>query len=105
LAMLSQNPAVTVVLTDVVMPEMTGPEMVADLRARGIALPVIFVTGFAGDGAEAGLLDGEHVLRKPFTLSQLDRMIARAVASARPGDTETEAQSGPARPDGIAFSA
>jgi signal transduction histidine kinase/ActR/RegA family two-component response regulator len=105
LAMLSQNPAVTVILTDVVMPDVTGPEMVADLRARGIALPVIFVTGFAGDGAEAGLLDGEHVLRKPFTLSQLDRMIARAVESARPGDAEAEAQSGPARPDGIAFSA
>jgi signal transduction histidine kinase/ActR/RegA family two-component response regulator len=104
-AMLAQNPAVTVVLTDVVMPDMTGPEMVADLRARGIALPVIFVTGFAGDGAEAGLLDGEHVLRKPFTLSQLDRMIARAVASAKPGDAQAEAQSGPARPDGIAFSA
>ncbi|MET0362997.1 MAG: ATP-binding protein [Sphingobium sp.] len=79
--LLACHPDIEIVLTDVQMPDMTGPEMVAAMRARGLTLPVLFVTGFAGDDAEAGLLDGEHVLRKPFTLAQLDRKIAEAAAA------------------------
>ncbi|MFT3966377.1 MAG: ATP-binding protein [Sphingobium sp.] len=74
-----------IILTDVQMPDMTGPEMIAGMRAKGITLPVLFVTGFAGDDAEAGLLDGEHVLRKPFTLAQLDRKIAEATSAPTSG--------------------
>jgi signal transduction histidine kinase len=79
--LLAQYPETDIILADVQMPEMTGPEMVGAMRARGVALPVLFVTGFAGEDAEAGLLDGEHVLRKPFTLAQLDRKIAEASAA------------------------
>jgi CheY-like chemotaxis protein len=79
--LLARHPDIEIVLTDVQMPDMTGPEMVAAMRARGLTLPVLFVTGFAGDDAEAGLLDGEHVLRKPFTLAQLDRKIAEAASA------------------------
>lgn len=79
--MLATCPETDIILTDVQMPEMTGPEMIAMMRSRGITLPVLFVTGFAGDDAEAGLLDNEHVLRKPFTLAQLDRKIAEASAA------------------------
>ncbi|MET0364435.1 MAG: ATP-binding protein [Sphingobium sp.] len=74
-----------IILTDVQMPEMTGPEMILGMRGHGVTLPVLFVTGFAGDDAEAGLLDGEHVLRKPFTLAQLDRKIAEATAAPAGG--------------------
>lgn len=80
-AMLAENPAMDMILTDVLMPEMTGPEMVARMRAQGLDLPVIFVTGFAGSDEDAGLLDGEFVLRKPYTLKQLQRAIAKAAAS------------------------
>ncbi|HEX7853188.1 MAG TPA: ATP-binding protein [Sphingobium sp.] len=83
--LLDRQKQTDIILTDVQMPEMTGPEMIAGMRARGITLPVLFVTGFAGDDAEAGLLDGEHVLRKPFTLAQLDRKIAEATAAPTSG--------------------
>ncbi|HEX7823093.1 MAG TPA: ATP-binding protein [Sphingobium sp.] len=87
-ALLAGYPETEIILTDVQMPEMTGPEMVSALRAQGIMLPVLFVTGFAGDEAESGLLDNEHVLRKPFTLAQLDRMIAEAGAATASGHAE-----------------
>lgn len=83
--LLAAQQGVEMILTDVLMPEMTGPEMVGAMRGRGIVLPVLFVTGFAGEDAEAGLLDGEHVLRKPFTLAQLDRKIAEATAAPAGG--------------------
>ncbi|MCE7795020.1 ATP-binding protein [Sphingobium sufflavum] len=89
--LLAQYPGTDIILTDVQMPEMTGPEMIAQMRARGIALPVLFVTGFAGDDAEAGLLDNEHVLRKPFTLAQLDRKIAEASSAPARGHKEAAA--------------
>ncbi|HTH27470.1 MAG TPA: ATP-binding protein [Sphingobium sp.] len=103
--LLAEYPDVKVILTDVIMPTVTGIEMVADMRAQGIALPVIFVTGYAGDVEEAAMLDGEHVLRKPFTLSQLDRIIAQAVLGRIAGTPGAPAQSGPAQPDDVAFSA
>jgi signal transduction histidine kinase len=89
--LLATCPDTEIILTDVQMPEMTGPEMIAGMRARGITLPVLFVTGFAGDDAEAGLLDGEHILRKPFTLAQLDRKIAEAAATIPSGRKEVVA--------------
>jgi len=76
-AMLDAHPAVGLIITDVLMPRRTGPEMIAALPPRFRDLPVLFVTGFAGDTA-ASDLDGRHVLRKPFTLSGLERAVADA---------------------------
>ena len=70
-------------LTDVLMPRRTGPELAAMLRARWPAMPVLFVTGFAGDTAASDLA-GRTVLRKPFTLASLDRAIGEAMAAAGP---------------------
>jgi CheY-like chemotaxis protein len=70
-------PSVDLVVSDVVMPGRTGPEMVAGLRRARPDLRVLFVTGFAGEiGDDA--LGGEHVLRKPFTLAALGAAVAAA---------------------------
>ena len=78
-AMIERHPDTDLVITDVLMPRQTGPEMVADLTARFPQLAVLFVTGFAGEAnAEAF---GDHVLlRKPFTLAKLERAIAAAMS-------------------------
>jgi signal transduction histidine kinase/ActR/RegA family two-component response regulator len=95
--LLGANPDVSMILTDVLMPGMSGPELVTELRANGVTIPVIYVTGFAGEGGEAGLLDGQNVLRKPFTLAQLDRAIASAIDEAKPGLDDASAASDRAR--------
>jgi CheY-like chemotaxis protein len=62
------SPRVHLVVTDVQMPLMTGPELAACL-ARGPALPpVLYVTG--GDDGVSGPL-----LRKPFSPTDLVEMV------------------------------
>ena len=79
-AALARMEAVDLILSDVLMPGLTGPEMAATLPAAFTHVPVLFVTGFAGE-ASAGIdLGGRPVLRKPFTLAALDRAVLAAAA-------------------------
>ena len=70
------------VISDVIMPEMTGPELVRELRARRPDIAVLFVTGYVGEG-ETDDLVGYELLRKPFTVSALASSVAAAL-SKRP---------------------
>ena len=68
------------VITDVIMPEMTGPELIRHLKAtepRDFA--VLFVTGYVGEG-ESDDLRGHELLRKPFTVGALAGAVAAALA-------------------------
>ena len=66
------------VITDVIMPEMTGPELIKHLKATSSHdFAVLFVTGYVGEG-ETGDLRGYELLRKPFTVGA----VAGAVAAA-----------------------
>jgi len=71
-------PPVDLVVTDVVMPVMSGPEMVQALRAKEPDAKVLFVSGYPNpalcDGAE---LNG-RLLGKPFTAEGLAHAV-RAV--------------------------
>ena len=73
LAFLETGQPVSVLFTDVVMPEMTGPELATAARRLRPGLPVLFTTGFARAGAagEAGLEAVAPVLRKPFGIEDL----------------------------------
>nr|WP_081668707.1 ATP-binding protein [Sphingomonas phyllosphaerae] len=79
-AVLATMERVDLILSDVLMPSLTGPEMIANLPLAFAQVPVLFVTGFAGE-ANGGIALGDHpVLRKPFTLAALDRAVAAAAA-------------------------
>jgi signal transduction histidine kinase/ActR/RegA family two-component response regulator len=67
------------VLSDVLMPEMTGPEMIVDMAARRPDIAALFVTGFAGDASEMAAFGDYPVLRKPYTLAALETAISEAV--------------------------
>lgn len=71
---------VDLIVSDVLMPSLTGPEMVARLPATHAGVPVLFVTGFAGEAGGGIDLGGRPVLRKPFTLAALDRAVLGATA-------------------------
>ncbi len=71
------------ILTDVLMPGLTGPELVAQLKQRWPDLSVLFVTGYAGDAGEVAAFGDHDVLRKPFTLAMLDQAIARAASAGK----------------------
>ncbi|MCY7339932.1 MAG: response regulator [Sphingomonas bacterium] len=67
------------VVSDVVMPEMSGPELIRYLRAGRPDVAVLFVTGFVGDG-ESDDLAGHELLRKPFTVAALAVAVAGALS-------------------------
>jgi len=65
--------SIDLVVSDVVMPEMDGPTLLRELRARKPDLKVIFVSGYAEEAFRKNLPEGQQFdfLPKPFGLKQL----------------------------------
>ncbi|MEY4544818.1 MAG: hypothetical protein RL685_1013 [Pseudomonadota bacterium] len=68
-----QDEAFDVLLTDVVLRAMSGPEMVRRLRESGIQLPVVYMSGYPADFVESRVQLGESdiLVHKPFTAATL----------------------------------
>ena len=64
---------VDLVVTDVVLPRMSGPRLVETLRGRFPALPALFVSGYVGEEIVAGAVATQDAafVTKPFTGRQL----------------------------------
>ncbi|MGE0591225.1 MAG: response regulator [Vicinamibacterales bacterium] len=66
-------------LTDVVLPGRSGPDLVRAVRAMAPGLPVILMSGDGGRVAvDADLQSGAGVLRKPFTVVELLETVREA---------------------------
>lgn len=76
--------ALDLILTDVIMPGQTGPEMIAALQPQLDGVAILYVTGYAGE-AEEDRFGGRPVLRKPFTLSGLEQALVDALDWQPPG--------------------
>lgn len=70
--------AFDLVLTDVVMPGRTGPELAADLRAVRPDVRVLFMSAFVGSAH--ALPAGAELLEKPFGIDELLAAVARHLA-------------------------
>lgn len=81
-ALLREHRDIGLIVSDVLMPGVTGPELVAAIRTLHPELPVLFVTGFAGDVEDAQAFGGHEVLRKPFTIGGLGDAVARVLDRA-----------------------
>ena len=83
-ALESQDSAVDLVVSDVVMPEMDGPTLLAEMRKRNPQLKFIFVSGYAEDAFEKSLPQNQqfNFLPKPFTLSQLVAAVKETMAAS-----------------------
>jgi len=79
LNILGLHPEIELVVTDVMMPEMTGPELVRIIAERHPDVAVLFVTGYVGEAGEAEELAGYDLLRKPFTVSGLAEAVTQSL--------------------------
>ena len=70
---------VHLLLTDVRMPGMSGPEVAQRIRGARPGVRVLYMTGYGGD-ALAGLpVDPRDIVEKPFTLEGLGRRVREAL--------------------------
>ena len=61
------------IITDVAMPGMDGPELIAALRADGVDIPIIVASGYVTDEGAGRLLEAatEFFVSKPFSSETL----------------------------------
>ncbi len=80
LEMIERN-GFSLVVTDLMMPEMGGMELVTALRKRWPEMKTIVITGYTTEEPVnyAETLQGVTILKKPFSLKQLRFEIARAL--------------------------
>ncbi len=73
LELLEKNPGIDVLVTDVVMPQMDGTELIKRVRERIPDMRVICISGYAEETFRKRLDSSQdvHFLPKPFTLEQL----------------------------------
>ena len=91
LALLASAPSVDLILVDIVMPKMSGPEFAKRLAAVRPHARVVFMSGYSDSsiGGVSTLEPGARFLQKPFTMDQLLETIREAL-----GDTEGDRRPG-----------
>jgi two-component system chemotaxis response regulator CheY len=77
--------AFDLLITDNDMPNLTGMQLVANLRLRKIKLPIILASGSADffNGEEYRWLDFSACLKKPYTPNELLQTVARILHARR----------------------
>jgi DNA-binding NtrC family response regulator len=77
--------AIDVLVTDVELPQMSGPELVGHLQAKLPALPVLLLSGYPAEAiAGPPLSDGDYAfLQKPFSETSLLQKIQGLVESSQ----------------------
>jgi two-component system, cell cycle sensor histidine kinase and response regulator CckA len=70
------------VLTDIIMPEMGGSELVAKLKESRPGIKALYFSGYTGDAiARHGVLDpGVDFLQKPFTIESLLHKVREVIS-------------------------
>ena len=77
---------IALVVTDVVMPQLGGRELVRRLRSEGATVPVLFISGYA-EGATSEHMDHSGrsaFLAKPFDIDVFVRQVGQLIQDAAP---------------------
>lgn len=83
---LSKSNAFDLLITDVVMPEISGPQLAASLTGSRGLFPTIYMSGYPDDFLGT-LQPNERFIKKPFPAQDLVRCVQEALAiDPRSGD-------------------
>ena len=73
--LLDANSDFQLLLTDIVMPGMSGLELVRQIENRGLGIKKMYMTGypedFIAERGKQGMPEGIHTIEKPFTPENL----------------------------------
>jgi two-component system cell cycle sensor histidine kinase/response regulator CckA len=82
LEILSREPQVDLMISDVVMPTMDGPTTVREARKTHPDLPILFISGYAEEQLRKSIdLERVAFLAKPFSVQSLAEAARQALAS------------------------
>ena len=83
LALLESDRAFALILMDVTMPAMDGPATARAIRARGVTVPVVFMSGYAAEelAARGMVSDADAFLKKPFLMADLREALRQALSA------------------------
>jgi CheY-like chemotaxis protein len=71
---------IDLLITDVVMPRMRGPELAERLRERHPDMNVLFISGYTDPSIKNQIVSaGSHFLQKPFAVDALVRAVSQAL--------------------------
>jgi two-component system, cell cycle sensor histidine kinase and response regulator CckA len=75
---------IDLVLTDVIMPKMGGPELAQRLREAGRKFALLYMSGFVGSATNGELINarGASMLNKPYTREELACAVRTALDEA-----------------------
>jgi len=95
IAMAASSP-VQALITDIVMPKMSGRELADRLISRFPNLKVLYTSGYTHDGAvqTRGLKEGEAFLQKPFALFELSKKLREVIGKEPSSETRNIAARG-----------
>ena len=69
---------IDLVITDLVMPELSGVGVISILKKKYPETPVIAITGWSVDlGAARPKINADQVLQKPFEICELDKLVSK----------------------------
>jgi DNA-binding response OmpR family regulator len=74
--------SINLLLTDVVMPSMSGPELASKLKAMRPGFITMLMSGYSGNPglSKTGLRMGDYFIQKPFSISMLLSRVAEALS-------------------------
>jgi two-component system, cell cycle sensor histidine kinase and response regulator CckA len=77
---------IALVVTDVVMPVMTGSELATHLAQVAPEIPMLFLSGYADEAIvrQGGIKPGSPFLQKPFTAAALVAKVRAVIDTPRP---------------------
>ena len=80
-------------VTDVTMPAMNGPQLAVELRRRAPGIGVLFMSGMGEPVTVGAPSPREDFLEKPFTLDDLAARVAALLAASGAGEGKGDAES------------
>lgn len=82
LDVLDSNPAIDIMIVDFAMPGMSGIDLLERARANHPEIKVVFITGYVDNARFGAKFAHEIVVRKPFTMDQLEPALRKALGQS-----------------------